>query len=164
MAVEFAILAPTLIVVTAALFEFVWLMYDYQSATDATREGVRAALITDTLVDLGNLENTNIVCTFSGGSTSCSGGTVESGADTAFAAILAAMQQPKADITNANVQVTYSWSQVDGTGGAIKTPLVTVALINMNHELFLLPQWIGDTSSFPMPEFLASRLAHSQVF
>jgi Flp pilus assembly protein TadG len=164
MAVEFAILAPTLIVITAAAFEFLWLMYDYQSATDATREGVRTALISDTLADLANLETTDIVCTFSGGSTSCAGGTVESGADTAFAAIVAAMQQPKADVANGNVQVTYSWSQVDGAGSPLKTPLVTVALINMNHELFLLPQWIGGSSSFTMPAFSASRLAHSQPY
>ena len=78
MAVEFAILVPLIIVVTAALFEFVWLMYDYQAATDSTREGVRAALIGDTLADLANLETQDIVCTFSGGSTSCSGGATAS--------------------------------------------------------------------------------------
>ncbi len=164
MAVEFAILVPIIIVVTAALFEFVWLMYDYQAATDSTREGVRAALIGDTLADLANLETQDIVCTFTGGATSCSGGTAASGADTTFAAILAAMQVPKADVANNEVQVTYSWSQVDGAGSPIKTPLVTVSLINATHELFLLPQWVGMADQFPMPAFSSSRLAHSQPF
>ncbi len=164
MAVEFAILVPIIIVVTAALFEFVWLMYDYQAATDATREGVRAALIGDTLADLANLETQDVVCTFSGGSTSCSGGAAASSANATFAAILAAMQVPKADVANSEVQVTYSWSQVDGAGSSIKTPLVTVSLINATHELFLLPQWVGMADQFPMPAFSSSRLMHSQVF
>lgn len=164
MAVEFAILVPTVIVFTAAAFEFTFLMYDYQTATDSTREGVRAALVNDTLANLTSLESADVVCTFSGGSTSCAGGSVLSGADAAFAAIVAAMQQPKADVTNANVQVTYSWSQIDGAGSTIKTPLVTVALINMTHEMFLLPGWIGNSSSFTMPAFAASRVAHSQPF
>lgn len=164
MAVEFAILVPALIVGTAALFEFVWLMYDYQISTDATREGVRAALVGDTLASLANLEAQDVVCTFAGGSTSCSGGAVSGGADTTFAAILAAMQVPKANVDNAEVQVTYSWSQVDGAGSPIKTPLVTVSLINVTHEMFLLPQWVPIASDFPMPAFSSSRLAHSQPF
>ncbi len=164
MAVEFAILVPTIIVVTAALFEFVWLMYDYQVATDATREGVRAALVGDTLANLANLEAQDIVCTFAGGSTNCVGGAVSTGADTAFAAIVAAMKEPKADVANDEVQVTYSWSQVDGAGSSLKTPLVTVSLINATHELFLLPQWVPMVSQFPMPAFSSSRLAHSQPF
>ena len=164
MAVEFALVIPIIIVVTVALFEFVFLMYDYQSATDATREGVRAALIGETLADLANLETQDVVCTFPGGATSCVGGVAATGADTTFAAIVAAMQVPKADVANIEVRVTYSWSQIDGAGSAIKTPLVTVSLVNATHEMFLLPQWVPIAADFAMPAFSSSRLMHSQVF
>ena len=163
-AVEFAFMFPIMIVMTVAIFEFVFLMYDYQAATDSTREGVRAAIIGDTLADLANLEAQDVVCSFPGGVTSCSGGVAATGADTTFAAIVAAMQVPKADVANIEVRVTYSWSQIDGAGSAIKTPLVTVTLVNATHEMFLLPQWVPIASDLPMPAFSSSRLMHSQVF
>ena len=164
-AVEFALVMPIAILLTAGIFEFVLFMYDFQAATDATRQGVRVAIIQPAAADISGLKDTTISCTFAGGSSNCSGADESGDADTTFVAILAAMQQSMDNVTDANIRLVYSWADVDDPAKTpgIVTPLVTVELIDMEHELFLLPGFVGIPNSLPLPSFSSSRLAHSQT-
>jgi Flp pilus assembly protein TadG len=164
-AMEFALLVPALMLLTAAIIEFVALMYDYQAATDATRVGVREALIGPAVANLNTLQaDSPVICTASGGVASCGTTGVTADADAAFAAILTEMQFLKQDIAESNVTLIYTWSQLDDPAAvpSIVTPLITVQLTNLTHEMFLLPQFVGVASAFPMPDFASTRTAHSR--
>lgn len=167
-AVEFALVAPLVILLTVAIFEMVLLLLDFQNAAEAARRGVRMALITPTIAELGGLEGAGtIACTYAGESASCSGASVVSNAvaDASFAEILAGMQDVMPTLAGANIRLTYTWSTVDDTAAAptIVTPLVTMDLVNVTHDILWLSYFAGLPTQISMPSFSSSRLAHSRI-
>ena len=164
-AVEMALIVPILVFLTVVVIEFVMLALSYQLATEATREGVRAALINDAMVNLALIDTDGtIVCDYGGGSVSCSPNRTVASPGATFQAILAAMRISFPSITDAPVLVEYSYSQVDTPDAPnIKIPLVTVKLTGVTHEWFTLPGFLGVGANMPLPAFSSTRLMHGHV-
>ena len=132
MALEFALIAPLLLLVTVGIFETVFLISDVQTAGEATRRGARVALIESPIVPLTTLtKSSSVTCSSSGGKVSCSSGVVT--AEATFTDIVAAMQQIAPWVTSQNVLVTYAKSGID-TDAKLMTPLITVALTNVTYQ------------------------------
>lgn len=132
MAVEFALIAPLLLLVTAAIFETIFLISDIQTASEATRRGARIALVENPIVAYSTVaKNSSITCTQKGGTVSCSTGTVAAAAT--FTAMVTAMQQIAPWITAENVRVTYAKSGID-TDAKLLTPLITVEIVNATYQ------------------------------
>ncbi len=160
-ATEFALIMPTLLLLTLGALEVGLIMFDYHKVSEATRRGLRTALIEDAIIDLADLENTPITCTGSG-SVSCSDGSVDNSAS--FDAIVTAMQAISPRITGANVIVTYSDSGLDITGtGESVTPLVTVEVTGLAYEFSALKFIPGVPDELDLPNFDTTRLAHTTV-
>lgn len=162
-AVEFAFIAPLLIGFTGAIFEVILMAYDFNLASEATRRGVRVALIQSPIASVANVGTTPLVCTGTVSSVSCPGVTVSS--PTTFTSVVSEMKAIKKDIANVNVQVTYSMSGLDDQVAApgIVTPLVTVKLTGIRYNFRLLALIPGAPDGFDFPAFAASAVAPARV-
>jgi Flp pilus assembly protein TadG len=164
-AVEFAFIAPLLIAFTGAIFEVIFMAYEFNLASEATRRGLRIALVQDPFASVLNVNTTPVVCTQPSTSVSCTGGTATSAATTNFTAMYNAMRAVKTDITAGNVQVSYTSSGVDNpvTGPGIVTPLITVKLVGATYTFRLLSLVPGVPTSFVFPAFTSSAVGPSSV-
>lgn len=142
--VEFAITLPILILLSIGLLEFSLIAFDYQRAAEATRRAVRFAILDNPIANTANLlAGQTIQCTSTGGEVSCTGGSPADSpeyppdtGDQNFQAMLALMRDVYDGIEEENVRVTYESTDVGGEeliGGII--PLVTIEVINLQHEL-----------------------------
>lgn len=160
-ATEFAMVLPALLLLTIGSLEVGLIMFDYHRVSEATRRGLRTALIEDSIIDLADLDTTPITCS-GPGSVSCSGGTVDSSAS--FDAVVSAMQEVAPRITAANVIVTYTDSGLDITGtGETVTPLVTVEVTGLVYDFVALNYVPGLSTIISMPSFETTRLSHTTV-
>ncbi len=167
---EFAFIAPLLLLLTAAIVEFTFVMYTIERATDATRLGVRKALIYPSMADLDDLDatETTSTCTFSfsGGTTVdeviCTGADEASGDTTVTAqAIVDAMTLDLPDLGAGEVTVVYAWSGLDPATGVKTTPLITVSLTGVTHDFMILGDLLG--ASITLPDFSSSRLDDTAI-
>jgi Flp pilus assembly protein TadG len=159
-ATEFAMILPALLLLTIGSMEVGLIMFDYHKVSEATRRGLRTALIEDPIIDLGSLSSTPITCT--GSSVSCSGDSADNTAS--FTAIVASMQAVSSRITGDNVIVTYTNSGLDisGTGETV-TPLITVEVTDLEYEFVALYYVPGLPSSLSLPGFNTTRLSHTSL-
>ena len=149
--VEFAIVFPTMIMLSIGLLEFSLLAYDFQRASEATRRAVRFAIIGNSVANTANLLLGNVIqCTSSGGVVSCTGGSPSETADERFQEMLTSMQVAYPLIYEEHLRITYESTNVgdeDEAGGII--PLVTIEVVQLKHE-FMLGKLIGmDFMYFP---------------
>lgn len=163
-AVEFAFIALPLVIISSVLLELAIILFDYHTATEATRRGIRTALTNaQPVADIDDLlTSSNIVCTGTVNGVQCTGGDLESAS--AFDAIVVSMQQIMPVIGSDNVVVTYSPSRLDAPPNpgdiiAILTPLVTVSVVGLQHQFLLFP----DALTFTFPSFSTSRVAPSEI-
>ncbi len=137
--VEFAITFPVLILLSFGLLEFSMVVFDYQRAAEATRRGVRLAIIQEPIPNTQQLlVDAVIVCTAPSGTVACTGGSPSANADALFAALLAEMQKAYPTLTSANIIVTFEGSNVGASeeiGGVF--PLVTLQLTGVVHEMIV---------------------------
>ncbi len=160
-AMEFALILPALLLLTIGSLEVGLIMFDYHRVSEATRRGVRTALISDAIIDLADLAATPITCS-GPGSVSCSASTIENSAT--FDAIVLAMQTVAPRITAANVVVTYSDSGLDITGtGETITPLITVAVTGLQYDFVALRFVPGLPTVLSLPGFDTTRLSYTTV-
>ena len=164
-AVEFAFIAPLLIGFTGAIFEVIFIAYDFSLASEATRRGLRTALVQDPVGALTTVNTTPVVCGKSGSAVSCSGGSPSSSSGSGFTAIYNAMKAIKTDIAQSNVQISYSTSGLDDpvTAPGIVTPLVTVKLTGLTYSFRLLTLIPGAPTSFQFPAFTSAAVGPSSV-
>ena len=162
MAVEFAYIAPLLVVFSAGLLELAIIMFDYHTATEATRRGIRTALTNaEPVVSLSDLTSAGITCSGTVNAVQCVGGQLQSASS--FDAIVASMKAlENLAIGNENVRVAYSLSGLDappepGDTIAILTPLVTVSVVGLEHEFLLIPY------TLQYPPFSTTRVAPSEL-
>lgn len=154
-AIEFAFVAPILILFTFGILEFALAMGDYLRASEALRAAARIAAIQPAIADLSSLDDTPATCS-GGGSVSCSGFSINNAAS--FNAILAEAQRILPTITASHLSVTYSSSGVGFSATAGGTaPIVTVQLSNYEHDL-ILRNLIPGVTSITFPDFSTSRL------
>jgi Flp pilus assembly protein TadG len=164
-AVEFAFIAPLLIGFTGAIFEVIFIAYDFSLASEATRRGLRTALLRDPLGSILSVNTTPVECGKSGVAVSCSGASASSSSGTSFTAILDTMKAIKTDLAASNVKISYATSGLDDpiTAPGIVTPLVTVRLSGLTYNFRLLKLIPGAPSSFQFPAFTSSAVAASSV-
>jgi len=164
-AAEFAFIAPLLIGFTGAIFEVIFIAYDFNLASEATRRGLRTALVQDPVGAVTNVNTTPVVCSKSGTAVACTGGSPSSSSSSTFNAILSAMQAIKTDIAASNVQISYSTSGLDDpvTAPGVVTPLITVKLIGLTYSFRLLALVPGAPTSFQFPAFTSAAVGPSSV-
>lgn len=158
-ALEFALISPALLTATLGALEVALVMYDYHAASEATRRGVRQALLGAPVATLSNLGNGSITCSGGGnGSVTCTPGSVHS-ADS-FTAIVDEIRAMAPFVQASNVRVTYRASGVTvDAAGAFVTPLVTVSLTGVQHDFLALGLIPGLPGSMTYPGFESTRLA-----
>lgn len=150
--IEFGITFPVLILLSFGLLEFSLVVFDYQRAAEATRRGVRLAIIQEPVPNTTNLlHDTVITCeAASDGVVSCEGGSPSVDADARFAALLTEMQKAYPPLDYTNIVVTFEGTQVgdpDEAGGVF--PMVTLELRNVAHEMIVGPLIGVKTITFP---------------
>lgn len=156
-AVEFAMIAPLLVVLSVAMLEFGLIMFDYHRYSEATRRGVRLAMINTPITSLANLASTPVNCEGTGGGgVTCTGAVVSSAAT--FTTLFADMQAIVPDLTADKVTVSYADSAVTNISGMV-TPVVTVSLSNVTRNFMILNIIPGMPETFTFPTFTSSRVA-----
>lgn len=160
--IEFGITFPVLILLSFGLLEFSLVVFDYQRAAEATRRGVRLAIIQEPIPNTANLlQNAVITCTAPSGTVTCTGGSPSANADALFAAVLDEMQKAYPTLTTANVVVTFEGTNVgsaDEIGGVF--PLVTLQLTGVRHDM-IVGHLIG-IDSIEFPDFKATVLGNGK--
>jgi hypothetical protein len=150
--IEFGLTFPILILLSFGLLEFSLVVFDYQRAAEATRRGVRLAIIQEPIPNTTNLlDDAVIVCTASsGGVVSCTGGSPSDDADVLFAALLAEMQQAYPTLDATNIRITFEGTLVgDAASAGGVFPLVTLELVNVVHEMIVGQLIYIDEIEFP---------------
>lgn len=160
--IEFGITFPVLILLSFGLLEFSLVVFDYQRAAEATRRGVRLAVIQEPIPNTANLLiDAVITCTAPSGTVTCDGGSPSANADALFANLLSEMQRAYPTLTSANIVVVFEGTDVgtaDTIGGIF--PLVTVKLTGVAHEM-IVGQLIG-IDSIQFPDFEATVLGNGK--
>ncbi|MFQ5534981.1 MAG: TadE/TadG family type IV pilus assembly protein [Sphingomonadales bacterium] len=153
-AVEFAIIAPVVLLLSAGIMEFTILMFDYHRAGEAARRGARIASFQTAIGRLDNLaDGATVTCSASGGGgVTCTNGPVV--VDQTFFTILAAMREIMPEIEGENLTVSYAPSGIGDitTPGGIK-PRVTVELEGLEHDFILFGGFTGLPDSLLLPSF-----------
>lgn len=160
---EFAITFPMLIMLSFGLLEFSLVVFDYQRASEATRRGVRLAIIQEPIPNTANLlEGAVIICIAADGVTvTCTGGSPSDEADARFAELLLVMRQIYPTLTGQNIIITFEATDVgsaDDIGGIF--PLVTLELSGVVHEM-IVGHLIG-ISQVEFPSFRTTVLGNGK--
>ena len=150
--IEFGLTFPVLILLSFGLLEFSLVVFDYQRAAEATRRGVRLAIIQEPIPNTTNLlDDAVITCTAtSDGVVSCTGGSPSADADALFAALLAEMQKAYPTLDATNIRITFEGTVVgdaESAGGVF--PLVTLELVGGVHEMIVGQLIYIDEIEFP---------------
>ncbi len=155
--VEFAIIAPMLVLITFGILEFSLVLFEQHRATEATRRGARQATIVGAIADLTGLApGANVTCSSAGGVVTCGANTVLSTAS--FDTILANMQGILPDIAAEHVNVVYSDSGLgEAESGGIK-PFVTVSINNYTHTFLALGMFPGIPWQITLADFATTEV------
>ena len=138
-------------IIIMAIFEFSLVLFMWTRGVEATRAGVRYAIVNTPIVDI---TDTGILDCSSGTNTKvepdCSSGSSCDG-------IVAAMQQLLPSVQHANVQVVYECSKVGNPDRPIQLPIpeVRVSIQNLSYD-FIVPDLLGLGASITMPEFTST--------
>ena len=149
-AAEFALVLPLLIILLFGVIDAGRYMWNINRAEKAVQMGVRMAVVTDAVSSsvnqtfVGQCSTplaegdpipancfSQITCSKSGGTATCTGGTANT---TAFDRVLARMQLFMPEVQGSNVEIIYSPSGLGYAGnpnGPDLAPLVTVRLSNL---------------------------------
>jgi Flp pilus assembly protein TadG len=123
-AVEFALIAPLLILFSAGLMDFSLILYDFHRYSEVTRRGVREAVIQAPIASLNTLSTTPVICDGDAdGGVTCTGAAVVSAVS--FSSILSEMKKMVPGVTGDKVQIRYVDSGLPASAGLV-TPSVTV--------------------------------------
>lgn len=137
--IEFGIAFPVLILLSFGLLEFSLVVFDYQRAAEATRQGVRSMIINPAVPNTATLlEGSVITCTSTAGVVGCTGGSPSDDANTQFQRLLTEMQGIYPTLVEENLIVTYEGTDVgspDESGGIL--PLVTLQLTGVSHNMIV---------------------------
>lgn len=163
-AIEFAFILPGLVLLTLGLLELTLILFDFHRFNEASRAGLRTALIEAPVASLDNLDSDNtITCTGSGAGVSCSGGPV--GSASSWDTIVARVQRTAVNVEASNLRLSYTESgvidpsEVPGT----VTPTVTLSLVDLEHDFFFLDFIPGIPSSFTYPDITTTALGPTDV-
>jgi hypothetical protein len=156
--IGFALIFPSFLLLTMGTLETALIAFDYHRASEATRQGVRAAIIAKPIFTVSDFaRGGDVVCAETGGSVKCSGASVSNAA--VFNQIVGDMATFDKKITPANVQIEYTDSGLgDPTtpGGII--PLVTVRLVDLQQPFYFLDAFPGVPASYTYPSFRSTQM------
>lgn len=149
--VEFGIAFPILIMLSFGLLEFSLVVFDYQRAAEATRAGIRHAILYTPIANTGAiLEGESIICKNTEATVVCEGGVPNDTADEHFQYLLEEMQGIYPTLESKNIIITYEGTDVgdsESSGGIF--PLVTLQLDGVKHDM-IVGHLIGiETIEFP---------------
>jgi hypothetical protein len=139
--VEFGISFPVLIMLSFGLLEFALVIFDFQRASEATRQGVRLTIIEPPIPNTAQLLVGSVIqCTSTNGVVSCDGGSPSANANALFQNLLNAVQGIYPTLTEENLLLTYEGTNVGepGSAGGI-LPLVTLQLVDVRHDMIVGP-------------------------
>lgn len=161
--VEFAFLAPVLLVFSFGIIDLTLYLFDYHRAGEATRRGTRTATIAPAIIDIDDLNpGDKATCTSSGGAVNC--GVYATPDSASFARVLTQMQFIQPYVAENNVVIDYQLSDVgDPTTPGGTLPLITVSLINMPYDLTMLKAFPLMPTSFRMPTFSITFLGNGKT-
>lgn len=159
-AVEFAIVMPLLLVVSLGALEMSLLMFEMHNANDATRRGVREAVIQYPIVVSSDITTSGILCTSTSSTVSCSGGaTIDD--DTRFTAIYNKMKPLLPDLTQDDIEVLYRDTGLTSNG--VVTPTVTLIVKNLTYKFFIAAIIPGFDGVITLPGFRSTRVMSSGI-
>jgi len=148
--VEFGIAFPVLILLSFGLLEFSLVVFDYQRAAEATRQGIRSMILNPPIPNTAALLIGNVItCTSTGGVVTCNNGSPSADANTQFQRLLKEMQGIYPTLVEENLIVVYEATNVgsaDESGGIL--PLVTLKLTGVRHDMI-----VGHLIGIPYIEF-----------
>ena len=146
--VEFALVVMLFLVLVLGGFEFARMLLEWGRTVEATREGVRTAVVTDppSGCSLANLE--------------CPGGTPVSCAADADSTLARNMQRRQPLIEPENIHVTYACSDTGMAESPSPVPVVTVRVEGLTYAP-ILPGLLGLEAGIPIPEFPSSQTGES---
>jgi len=134
--VEFAFIAPALIVFSVLILEFTLAFMNYIKLDEAARQATRTAFMESPVASIANLSGSAAVCTKPANTLSCGSYSVNS--STAFNNIVASAQNVVSNLNSANVTVTYTPSGIGLSSTADGTaPIVTVTISGYQHTFFI---------------------------
>ncbi len=146
-AMEFAYILPILFAVTLGIIELSLILFDYHRAGEAMRAAVRAFEIDPAITSYSNLPMT---CP---GGADCNTARIDS--------VIADLQATFPQIAATNLRIDYRESNVGIPG--VDTPLITVSLVNLQHNFFILNSIIpGVPDSIPFADFSTTRMGPSR--
>ena len=152
-AIEFAIMGPVILLLTAGILESMLLLFDYHRATEATRRGARLASYQQPVAELDSLDGgATVICSSAADVVNCGGATLFSVAT--FTAVLAEMREIVPQIQQEDLEIVYAPSNIGDitTPGGLK-PQVTVRITGVVHEFILFGGFSGLPLDHQMPSF-----------
>jgi hypothetical protein len=160
-AIEFALIAPVLVVITVGVLELGLMVFDYHRAGEATRRGARTAILNEPIASMSTLKKGTITCE-GAADDAISCGANELQGEASFPKIVDDMRDILPTLASENVDVSYAPSGVaaDETPGMV-TPLVTITITGYKHEFALLDMIPGIPDSVTFPPFTTTLVAPS---
>lgn len=162
-AIEFAFILPGLVLLTVGLLELMLILFDYHRFNEASRAGLRTALIEAPVASLDNLTNNTITCTDSGAGVLCLGGPV--GSASSWGTIVARVQRTAVNVEASNLRLSYTESGVADpieVPGAV-TPVVTLSLVDLEHDFFFLSYLPGIPDTLTYPDITTTGLGPTDI-
>jgi len=156
--VEMAIVCVLFLSLIFASIEFSIALLRWGQAIEATRSGVRCAIVNDP-VDQNLFTIPTLSCP--GGPplvANCAGTSTNQNSIIDCARLLPHMQRSLHGLESANVEVTYACSDAGYVDRPSPLPLVTVAVVGLSHNL-ILPGLLGLNLTWTIPKYATTRLA-----
>ncbi|KGD64511.1 TadE family protein [Alcanivorax nanhaiticus] len=148
--VEMAITLPLFLILVFGIFEFALVIFSFTRAVEATRAGVRYAIVNDSVTDLSGMD-----C-----STHAPGAEVTpvtaSCADEDCSAMITRMQSLYPVLDGDNVRVVYECSFTGFSDNPNPVMQVTISIEGQEHSL-MLPGLMGLDSTLTLPSFASTR-------
>lgn len=147
--VELALVLPVFLLLVFAGIEIGRFVLEMSRTVEATRAGVRVAVVTTPPTGCISL------------ATGCSGSCLLSNADPAQRqAVLAAMQQRQPRLQPEQVHLEYQCSTAGRPDRPTEVPVVTVRVVGLRHFL-LAPLLPNRLDGFPLPQFPSTLVGES---
>lgn len=151
-AVEFAVIAPVLVLLTFGVIDIAMVMFQYHNLNEAARRAAREALL-NPVGDATQLTNTGDTLTCSGATSSCTDGVFEA---TNFNVVLTAAQTSYPELAANQLTVSYANTGL-GSAGCLVIPVITTTITGVRLDFLFLGGFI-DQQGIELPDFAATRI------
>lgn len=158
--IGFAFTLPILLGLMLAILEFGLVALDYHRAGEAVRRGARVAATILPVADTSGFTAGSVVTCGATAGLDCDGETASRPDN--FDVIVAAMRDIYPKLTAANVELVYTASGIgepDTPAGIL--PLVTVRLLDVEHDYMMLDYVPGVPNTLTFPPFTTNQIGRN---